>query len=471
MKTALIVALGVCVPLLSGCATKLKEPPTQEEALQDALPETTDVPAEWSSPAQDTGAVDDGWLESFNDPQLDALVDEALSYQNPNMRILAAQVDRAVAQARLAGSALKPTVSLGADLSGTSGDTPVSGDSGAVGVAATWEWDVWGRVRAGASAADESLRATVADFEFARQSLVANVAKAWYLATELKLQTQLARDSVEILSRLVELVEKKYEVGQVSMQDVHLARAELSSAEDALRQAVGGQQQAERALELLLGRYPAAAIQTRDELIPVPPPVPVGLPSALIERRPDLIAAERRVAAAFFLTEQARLAKLPRFTLSAGVGGSSDLGDAIGDLAAGLYAPLFTGGALQAQLDSATAEQEAAIAAYGNTVLSAFEEVETALVNEGLLQERGGFLQRAQDENLKAYELAKVQYDVGKIDLLSVLQMQSRWLGSRIGVVRIKNERLAQRINLHLALGGSFEIPGDPDARVVGDTQ
>jgi NodT family efflux transporter outer membrane factor (OMF) lipoprotein len=450
--------------MLSACATKLQEPPTQPETVKDALPETTEVPGEWSAPADDMGDVDDGWLRSFNDPELESLVDEALSYQNPNMRLLAAQVDRAVAQARLAGAALKPTVSLGADLSGTGGDAALSGGSAGVGVVASWEWDVWGRVQAGASAAEENLRATVADFEYARQSLAANVAKTWYLATELELQTQLAGETVEILSKLVDLVEKKHEVGQVSMQDVHLVRADLASAEDALRQAIGGQQQAQRALELLLGRYPAAEIETADELIPVPPPVPVGLPSTLLERRPDLIAAERRVAAAFLLTEQARLAKLPRFTLTAGVGASSDLNDAIGNLGTGLFAPLFAGGALEAQLESATADQEAAIAAYGATALSAFEEVESALVNEKLLEERQGFLASAEQENLKAYELAQIQYDVGKIDLLSVLQMQSRWNGARIGLVRIENERLTQRINLHLALGGSFASGNGPNA-------
>lgn len=468
MRAALtLVSCVACLVMLSACATKLQEPPTQPETLKDALPETTEVPGEWSAPAGDMADVDDGWLRSFNDPQLESLVEEALSYQNPNMRFLAAQVDRAVAQARLAGAALKPTVGLGADLSGTGGDAAVSGGSSAVGVVASWEWDVWGRVQAGASAAEENLRATVADFEYARQSLAANVAKAWYLATELELQTQLAGETVEILSKLVDLVEKKHEVGQVSMQDVHLVRADLASAEDALRQAIGGQQQAQRALELLLGRYPAAEIETADELIPVPPPVPVGLPSTLLERRPDLIAAERRVAAAFFLTEEARLAKLPRFTLTAGVGASSGLEDAIGDLGAGLFAPLFTGGALEAQLDSATADQEAAIGAYGTTALSAFEEVESALVNEKLLEERQSFLGSAEQENHKAYELAEVQYDVGKIDLLSVLQMQSRWNGARIGLVRIKNERLAQRINLHLALGGSFDSGNDPNAASV----
>ena len=201
----------------------------------------------------------------------------------------------------------------------------------------------------------------------------------------------------------------------------------------------------------------SAEVETASELMPVPPPIPVGIPSDIIARRPDLVAAERRVAAAFYVTEQARLAKLPSFNFTAGIGGSTGLDDAILDLGAGIFAPLFTGGALEAQVQQATADQEAAIAIYGQTVLRAFEEVETALTNEALYEEREQYLQAAVDDSLRAYELSRIQYDVGQIDLLSVLLMQTKWIGARVGLIHVKNERLQQRINLHLALGGSFD--------------
>lgn len=456
MRSRAATELALCV-LVASCATRLEEAPSQEQVLEEALPETTEIRPEWAAPAADTGQVDDAWLATFNDPQLDALVAEALDLQNPNLRVLAAQVERAQAAARLAGSALKPTVVLGADLSGTAGPDPVEQTSAGAGIGISWEPDVWGRVQAGANAADENLRATVADFEFARQSLVANVAITWYLATELRLQADLAREVVDLLADTVSLIEKKQDVGQVGMQDVFLARADLASAEDALQQAISGQQQARRALEILLGRYPAGEIETATELVPVPPPIGAGMPSDLLERRPDIIAADRRVAAAFFLTEEARLARLPSFPLNVSVGGSSDLSGLIGDLSAGIVAPLYTGGALEAQLDIATADQIAAIAAFGATVLQALEQVEAGLTDEALLERREAFLAQSVDNNKQAYDLAQKQYDVGQIDLLSVLQMQSRWIGARTGLLRVRNARIAERINLHLALGGSFE--------------
>jgi NodT family efflux transporter outer membrane factor (OMF) lipoprotein len=415
------------------------------------------VEAEWTAPGGDTGQVDDGWLKSFEDPELEALVEEALRKHNPNMRLLSAQVDRAAATARLAGAALKPTVALGGELSGTGGNDAVAGTSGDLGVAVSWEVDVWGKVRAGARAAEENLRATTLDFEFARQSLAARVAKTWFLATELRQQVALAQEVVGILNQLTAIVEEKHQVGQVSMQDVHLARADRDSAEDALRQAIGGEKQVQRALEILIGRYPSAEVEGADELRPAPPPIPVGVPSDIIQRRPDLVASERRVAAAFYLTEQARLAKLPSFSLTGSVGGNTDLDDVIGNLTAGLVAPLFTGGALEAQVEAATADQQATIAAYGQRLLKAFEEVETALTNERLFEERERLLESSGGNFKQAYDMALAHYDVGQTDLLGVLQIQARWVGARVGVVNIKSDRLTQRVDLHLALGGSFE--------------
>jgi NodT family efflux transporter outer membrane factor (OMF) lipoprotein len=461
------VSLILCATFLVACT--LKPPPETADVVQDALPPTTQVPAGWTGPAEDSGYVDDGWLASFENPELEALVAEAIGEHNPNMRLLAAQVDRAAAASRLAGAALKPVVGLGADLSGTGGGGADSSTAGDVGVGVSWEVDVWGKLRAGREAADINLQATVLDFEFARMSLAANVAKSWFTATEARALVKLAEETLVILDELVRLTEKQQEVGQVSMQDVYLIHAQRDQAENALRQAIGGQKQMQRALEILVGRYPSAEIEGSDELSALPAPIPVGVPSDIIQRRPDLVAAERRVAAAFYLTEQANLARLPSFTLSAGVGGSAGLDNAIGQLGAGLFAPIFAGGALAAQVDQANADQEAAMAAYGQNLLKAFEEVETSLTNENLFKERERFLISAKDNNRMAYQLAQAQYNVGQTDLLSVLIIQAQWVGSQVGVVNIRSDRLTQRVDLHLALGGSFESKPESDAGGQGD--
>jgi NodT family efflux transporter outer membrane factor (OMF) lipoprotein len=446
-------------------------PPTTKEVVKEALPETTEIPQEGFKAAEDvdTGEVDDGWIKTFNDPELEVLVDEALR-NNLNLRVAATQVDSAAAAAVQAGARLKPTVDLALGSTG-SGTTSASATDTVVGLSTTWEIDVWGKLASGQAAAEASLAAAQANYEFGRQSIAATTAKSWFIATQTSMLLGLSQDIVDLYTETLDIVQTKYEVGQVTMQDVHLVKADLASAEEAVRQAEGGDKQARRSLELLLARYPGAEIEARAELPSLPPPVPVGLPAQLLERRPDLIAAEDQVAAAFYLTEQAEAAKLPSIALTGTVGASTDASDFIFDLGAGLVAPLFRGGALEAQVDAADAQQRATIAAYGQAVLKAFEEVEAALTNGKLYDEREEYLQVVLAENNAAWELAKTQYEVGKIDLLSVLQMQAKVVGARIALVNIRNDQLINRVNLHLALGGSFEEDAGKRVVAVGSTE
>jgi multidrug efflux system outer membrane protein len=456
MKTRRLLTSIVLAPfLLVACATV--PPPEAEETLVKVLPSTTEIPDEFQLDGVDNGDVDDGWIATFGDAQLDALVDEAVA-NNLNLRATASQVERAAGLARLAGASLKPMVGLGGGGGKTVSDMDVlSGNSYNAALTMSWEADVWGKLRQRAAAGEAGLAATTADFAFARQSIAATTAKTWFLATEIDQQLSLAEDSVDIFSEVLEIVTVKERVGQVTMQDVYLTGADLSSAEESVQQATAARDSILRGLEVLLGRYPGADIETASEQLPLPPAIPVGLPSDLISRRPDLLAAEARVRAAFFLKEEARLAKLPSFDLSVSAGYTS-LTDFIGNLSAGIIAPLYTGGALEGQLEVATADQMAAIAVYGQAVLTAFLEVENALANERIFTRRLELLDKVVDDNQRAYQLAVKQYDVGRIEVLNVLQIQARVLAARSALIRIQNERLATRIDLHLALGGSFEV-------------
>jgi len=455
LKRLLSILLAVVVSLV--VPTAWAEDPVEEN--QEATAEKI------KSEASEDAEKADFTIKNFNDPELEELVDEALK-NNLNLRIAATQIDAAAAAAVIAGARLKPTVNLGVGASGT-GTTSASTGDAVVGLSTTWEIDVWGKLASGAAAAEASLAATQANYAFGRQSLAAQTAKSWFIATQARMLLDLGKETVDLYQQTLDLVNTKYEVGQVTMQDVHLAKADLATSQEAVQQAEAADKQARRSLELLLGLYPGAEIEARAKLPPVPPSIPVGLPSDLLERRPDLIAAEDTVAAAFYLTEQAEAAKLPSFAITAGVGASSGVDDMIFDLGAGIVAPLFNGGALEAQVDSADAQQRAAIAAYGQAVLKAFEEVEAGLTNGKLEGEREMFLAEVLSENEAAWNLANTQYDVGKIDLLSTLQMQARVVGSRIALVNIRNQQLITRVNLHLALGGSFE---EVDGRRVAVT-
>jgi NodT family efflux transporter outer membrane factor (OMF) lipoprotein len=438
----------------------VQQAPTQSEIADEALPSSTEIPPEWSADAADSGKVDDGWIAAFGDEQLEALVEEMLQ-NNLNLRLAATQVERASAISRLAAASLSPMVGVGGDYGTRSvsrmyAGYDLSGETYSATAFVSWEADVWGKLRARARAGEEALGATEADFEFARQSMAAITAKAWFLAIETQLQLELAEDAVRIFSEILELVEAKHEVGQLPLQNVYLTGADLASAQEAVRLVRSANEQILRALEVLLSRYPSAELETADALVAVPPPIPAGIPADIVARRVDLIAAERRVAAAFFASEEARLARLPSFSLT-GVAGTTALTNELTQLSAGLFAPIFTGGALKAQVEIANTNQQAAIAAYGLTLLTAYSEVENALNNEKLFAEREQFLEKAVTDNSAAMELTKEQFDVGRVDMLSVLQIQARVLAARSALIGIRNQRLVQRVNLHLALGGSFE--------------
>jgi len=373
---------------------------------------------------------------------------------NFGLKISGAKLQQAEALARQAGAALKPSVGLSGGYSDRNSDA--LGELYGGGLKVSWEADVWGRIGSAEAGAKEEAEASRADYEFARQSLAAATANGWFLANGSKILTDYADEVVALLEQTVKIATTKENVGQGTMQAVHLAKADLASAQEAARKALSAQENAKRSLELLLGRYPSADLATSNKLSAVPPPIATGIPSEILERRPDLIAAENRVASAFYKEKEAELLHLPRFSFSVGLS-INNLSDAISNLAAGIFAPLYTGGAIEAEVDKATAVQQETIAAYGQTALTAFKEVETALAGEDHLTKREEYLQTVVEENFKAYGLVKTQYEVGKIDMLDLLAVQSKWVQARIALVDVQTQRLLNRTGLHLALGGSFE--------------
>src|SRR5262245_14751647 len=452
-----ILAVAVAAAL-AGCA--LKSPPERDELDQTAAA-NRQVPQKWTAPGGAPGAVGDGWLAAFSDTQLDELAKEALAY-NPDLRAAAARVEQATAYQKVAGATLYPQVNLLARGGGKfSGDS--SGLSG-VGVFVNWELDLWGRVRSGAAAAESQYVSAALDYEYARQSIAAQVAKGWFLATEARVQKALADDTVRASAQVVSLTQDRMRVGIGDEYDVRLAQANLQTFRDAAENLDNAYQQAVRSLETLAGRYPAAVLAARPELAAAPAPVPVGMPSELLERRPDVVAAERRVAAAFYRTEEAKAARLPRISLTAAVSSvSSELfvlkqhDNPVWSAGATLIAPLFLGGQLQGQVEVRTAEQKQAIAEYGRIGARAFGEVENALSAGFALDAREAILRQAVAENERGLELANIRYRVGSSDLRGVLQQQLALYAAQVSLIRVRSEQLVQRVNLYLALGGSFD--------------
>jgi len=459
-----VLAVAFVLAALAGCA--LKKPPERAEITKESLP-NLQVPPGWTGAvgaASAPGAVgEQPWLTAFKNPQLDALVQEALKY-NPDLQVTAARVEQAASYVKVAGATLLPQVNALAR-----GGGALSGDSSGlegVGIFANWELDLWGRVRAGREAARDQYTSAALDAEYARQSLAALVAKSWFLATEARLQKAIAEEMAGSSEKQLALTQDRLRVGRGDEYDVALSKANLATFRDSVRSLDLAYQQALRALEALAGRYPAASVQVPAQLIALPGPIPVGMPSELLERRPDVIAAERRVASAFYRIAEAKAARLPRISLTAAVTSVSselfvlkDRDNPVWSAGASLTAPLFTGGALQGQVEVRTAEQKQALAEYGRIGARAFGEVENALSSAFALADREAILTESVAANSRALELANVRYRVGVGDLRAVQQQSLALHAARTALLRVQAERLVQRVNLHLALGGSFEQP------------
>lgn len=455
-RSLIAAAVAATVAMaFAGCA--LKPPPPREQTAAQALPNLA-VPDRWAANTVTAGPVADRWLASFNDPQLDTLVQEALVF-NPDLRVAAARVEQAAGYVKLSGATLYPQVNLLATGSAGQDSSGVQG----YGVFVNWELDLWGRIRAGRAASQDQLISAELDAEFARQSITALVAKSWFLAVEARLQKAIAVDMVAATEKQLGLAQDRLRVGVGDDYDVTLARANLATYRDSVKALDLAYQQALRALEALAGRYPAAALGIPSQLAPMPGPVPVGMPAELLERRPDVVAAERRVAAAFYRVEEAKAARLPRITLTASLNTISsevfvlqDRDNPVWSAGAGLVAPLFLGGQLQSQVDIRTAEQKQAVAEYGRVGARAFGEVENALAAGFTLEEREAILKQAVADNARALELTNTRYRIGSGDLRAVQQQSLSLYAARTALLRVQSERLVQRVNLHLALGGGF---------------
>jgi len=457
-ESALVAAVAA---MAAGCA--LKTPPPHDAVVAEALPKSTVIPPAWKA-EPGAAAVNDDWLKSFDDPTLEAIVAEGIA-NNLDLRQAAERVTMAQQGAVVVGAQLLPQVGVklgGRTTRDEDHDSNFNTTLAYAGVA--WELDVWGKLRSQRAAAEAGYEATALDYAFARQSLATTVARAWFLAIETRQLLALAEQAVAIYRKLAELVAIRRSAGKDSDLDVYDMRAKVESALSDVESARRSYGEARRALEVLLGRYPAAEIEVAATYPLLSTPPATGIPASLLQRRPDLVAAERGVLAAFRQEEAAKLALLPDFSIVF-MGGR--LGDQLLSLlrlnpwmassAIGVSIPIFEGGALRARVEIATARQAEAVARYGSVVLTAFREVEDALANERLLADSLPYDESALGDRIEVVRIATVQYLAGRRDLLWVSNLQTSQIATEAALIRLRGLQRVNRVRLLLALGGSFD--------------
>jgi len=407
------------------------------------------------------------WWTALGDPQLDALVEQALA-GNLDLKSTWARLDQAAALAREAGADLWPSVTAAAAASRTrtdvGNDPAVYANAFGLGVAASYEVDLWGRVRATADAAALEARATREDLAAAAMTLAAQVAAARYRLVELSGQLDLLDQQIRTNTDYLELVTLRFRRGKVSAVDV-LQQRQLVEATRAERVLAESERQVlAHQLAILVGRPPAADVAGAEGALPALPALPrTGLPADLIRSRPDVCGAFERLRAADQRVAAAVADRFPRVSLSAGAETTAarvrDLFDNwVASLAANLAAPVFDGGRREAEVERTRAVASERLHAYGQAVLDALREVEDALVQERQQAEYLASLERQLDLASKATERTRQQYVGGQLDYLRVLaalRSEQRLQRTRL---QARRELVQFRIDLYRALGGGWAM-------------
>jgi multidrug efflux system outer membrane protein len=459
-RSLLAVAIAAT---LAGCATTTPTEPPKVE-----LPAPTVAQLDLSH-----------WWTSFGDPALTSLVDEALT-NNLDLQVAMARIDAARAQVRLARADLYPSLDLGVGVSRSKvtevGTVPIprgispTGNDFRVGLSAAYEIDLWGKYRTATRAAQNDLLATQYARETVRTAVAAQVAQTYFGLIAADAQLQLLKDTLALRQQTVSLQTDRAQAGVIGQYDLAQAKAERDAVRADIATAQRAVSQFESALAVVVGRSPRDVFQpavAREpsvaKLLEVPT-VPAGLPSDVLERRPDLRQLERQLAAASLRIDRARADYLPSLNLTGTLGTESEalrqllIGPSlIWSLGAGLAQPLFNLDRIGANVETQIARREELVATYRQTVQAAFKDVHDALsANE--TTRAALFAQTTRREELQqAYELSDLRYKAGYSPYLEVLDAQRQLLQAQtLSILAARDVRLAL-VDLAKALGGGWD--------------
>lgn len=428
--------------------------------------------------AQPADALSRGrWWAIFNEPVLDTLEDQAMA-ANQDLKVAAARVKQARALRQNAKAGLLPSLDAGfgpmrqrqsnaaqglPEGASTSAQTLWRAEAGV-----SYEADLFGRIASDVDAATADAEQSAALFQSVRLALQADVAQAYFRIRRLDAEQALYRRTVDLRGETLELVQQRYDEGEISELDLARAKSALASARS---QALGIEREravAEHALATLLGKTPAQFALAPEPLGRVSVDIPAGLPSSLLERRPDIAAAERAMAAANARVGVAKAAFFPRLTLTGAFGyESNELGDLLewssrtfllGPLVGTvLTLPIFDGGRREAGLERARARYEEDVAAYRQTVLNAFREVEDGLSGLRILKDQTQVQDKAVDQAARAAELSLIQYREGSVSYLDVIDADRQVLVQQRASLALDGERAQTAVALIRAIGGGWD--------------
>lgn len=472
-----LAAAGIAwaVAVVAGCAVgpDYRKPEMEAPA---AYKENVD----WKVAEPRETVVRGAWWKIFQDPALDAL-EEQVSISNQNIAAAEAQYRQSLAVVKAAQSGWFPTVSANAQASRSLrsanagsvqvGSTEPVNDYLLTGTA-TWELDVWGKVRRSVEASEAGAQASAADLEAVRLSTQALLAQSYFQLCAVDAQKKLLDETVAAYQKSLELTTNRYTHGVASRAEVLQAQTQLKSTQAQAIDLGVQRSQLEHAIAVLVGKPASAFSLPATPLAAVPPSIPVGIPSDLLERRPDIASAERRMAAANAQIGVAKAAYFPSIVLGA-TGGyeSSDFSNWLSwpsrlwSVGSSLTQTVFDGGYRSALTDQARAAYDATVASYRQAVLTGFQEVEDNLAALRILEETSRVQGEAVSAARRSVELSRNQYKAGTVSYLDIVIVQAILLANERAAVDIMGRRMVASVLLVKALGGGWTTADIPPGK------
>ncbi|MGK5064733.1 efflux transporter outer membrane subunit [Janthinobacterium sp. LB3P112] len=455
-----LLALAAAV-LLAGCAVS----PTYETPTA-AAPHTFKEAAGWQ-PAVPADTLERGpWWTLFGDAQLNQLAD-SIDISNQNVAEAVASYEQARALVREQRASLFPSVNLtGSGARSGGGGEQQANNNFKAAIGASWEPDIWGRLRAGVTGADASAAASAADLAAARLSAQGELATNYFSLRQSDAQITLLNATIAGYKRVLDITSNRFNSGIAAKSDLLQAQTQLANAQIDLSSQTRARAQLEHAIAILLGRAPSDFSLAVAPWTLTVPEVPLGVPSTLLQRRPDIAAAERRVAVANEQIGIARSAYYPSLNLTGSYGsGASKVGDlfnassSLWSLGVSAAQTLFNAGATTASVDAAKAGHEAAVARYRQTVLSAFGAVEDQLSATRALAEQLALRQQASSAADQVEQQMLNRYNAGQVGYTDVVTAQVTALSARRSLVQAQADRQTTAVALIQSLGGGWQVP------------
>jgi NodT family efflux transporter outer membrane factor (OMF) lipoprotein len=480
MKPVCLSLAAILALLLGGCMVgpKYARPTVPvTPAFKEPAPENFKETADWKIAQPGAPSLSLKWWESFGDPQLNALEPQAAA-ENQDLKVAEARFRQARAMIRINRSAQFPSISTGPGISSLRDSanqpyfplTPAATGDFVLPFDFSYEVDLWGRVRRTVNASREEAQATAADLATATLSIQAELAFDYFELRAADAQKQLLDDTVQAYADALHLTEIRFEGGAAPKSDVAQAQTQLDTARAQDTDLGVARAQYEHAIATLIGKPPAAFDLPPSPHLPEPPAIPVGLPSQLLERRPDIAASERRTAEANEQIGIARAAFYPTVTLggAAGLQGTSILNWLIWPsrfwaIGASAAQTLFDAGRRHATSDAALAGYDAAVAAYRETTLTAFQQVEDNLAALRILEKEGAQQSEAVTSAQESLELFTNRYEGGVDNYLQVITAQTIALENERNKIDIQRRRMDASVLLIKALGGGWNASSLPE--------